>query len=48
MYKTGPDTCNKCYSICKALEEGKKSDIINLEKLLKRLELFGFAEMAVK
>jgi len=30
------------------LEEDKKSDIDKLEKFLKRLELFGFTEMAIK
>ena len=47
MYKIDSYSCDKCNSIY-PLEQDKKSDVDKLEKLLKRLELFGFTEMAIK
>jgi hypothetical protein len=38
------DKCNSIYS----LEKYKQNDVINLEKLLKILESFGFFEIAIK
>jgi len=47
MFKIDSYTSDK-YTSNYASEDDKKNDISKLEKLLKRLELFGFAEMAIK
>jgi hypothetical protein len=36
------------YNSINVLEEYKKDDAINFEKLLKILEIFGFSEIAIK
>ena len=48
MYKTDSDVCDNCLDNFNVVEEYTERHINKLENLLKRLEVFGFIELAIK